>query len=99
MLKFINDDNEQVIVISFEAGVATLEGYVGVSILSYLKKTLKMWSNLEKNIQDDHKTEESLEEIRTKLNGSEVFLKRGETAEAIYERWKKERIFIHQSKA
>lgn len=84
---------EEIVVTSINAGTVTIEGTATLSVMSYFKMVDGLLSE-ESNFSDE--IGEKVCAICTKLNGTEITIKKADDEDAAYRQWKNKRKEIYQ---
>lgn len=79
---------EEVVVTSVEDGTVTIEGTATLSVMAYFKMVDGL---LDENSNFSEEIGEKVSAICTKLNGTEVTIKKADDEEAAYRQWKHKR--------
>ena len=79
---------EEIVVTSVKAGIVTIEGTATLSVMSYFKMVDGL---LDENSNFSEEIGEKVCVICTKLNGTEITIKKVDDEEAVYRQWKHKR--------
>ena len=84
---------EEIVVTSVKAGIVTIEGTATLSVMSYFKMVDGL---LDENSNFSEEIGEKVCAICTRLNGTEVTIKKADDEDVAYRQWKNKRTEIYQ---
>lgn len=79
---------EEIVVTSVNAGTVTIEGTVTLSVMAYFKMVDGLLSE-KSNFSEE--LGQKVNAICTKLNGTEITIKKADDEDAVYRQWKNKR--------